>query len=71
MPKCENISDLQKLLMSLGATKEFVDHVNICQAAEKVALDLWLNRVDENEETKELRRQLLHLHRTGVWPGQG
>ena len=36
--------------------------------ADKIARDLWVLEIPEDEDTKEFRRQMLHLHyKGGCW----
>jgi len=61
----KNADEMKELLMRLGASSVFLTNTSMPTAAKTVGLLCWLRRTRENNDTKELRRQLLFLHITG------
>jgi hypothetical protein len=39
----------------------------VVRTAERIALALWVRQIPEDENTAELRRQLIHLWEDGQW----
>ncbi len=69
--KVRSEEGLKTLVLGLGCPKEYLNVAGPVRAAGHIALELWLHRVPENDATKELRRQLLHLDREGKFDYAG
>jgi hypothetical protein len=57
--------DLERLLNRLGTPTVVIRSMNFPEAAKFTATQCWLRRSPEDEDTAELRRQLLFLHEHG------
>jgi hypothetical protein len=63
--KCKNLQDVQDMLNRLGQITTGTQQIVL--AASFAAADLWTKQTPENEDTAELRRQLISLNAKGVW----
>jgi len=56
---------LQKTGMHEPSIDPFIRGTGLPRAADAAGLDLWITRHPEDEDTKQLRSQLTHLHSYG------
>ncbi len=68
MTKLENLRRIIKRLHNNDYTyKHYLESAGIVRMAEKTALDLWLKEIPEDDDTRELRRQINYLNKHGQW----
>ncbi len=68
--KVTTMEELEALMLRLhprpDGFKHVIDH-SITAAASNLAEHLWITKTKESADTREFRRQLNHLNKTGVW----
>lgn len=55
----------KELLIRLGAEETSMEALSIVRVADFMAAQLWIERAPDNDDTRELRRQLVHLEEKG------
>lgn len=57
----------EKVEPNLGVISATMEHVGFLQVVNLVVKELWVQKIDEDEDTEELRKQFLHLKKHGTW----